>query len=33
MKMRPDEQILLIDGKPVKCRQARYYNDPLFMAR
>lgn len=30
MTLRPDEQILLIEGKPLRCRQARYYNDELF---
>jgi type IV secretion system protein VirD4 len=25
-----DEQILLIEGKLTRCRQARYYDDPLF---
>jgi hypothetical protein len=30
MNMRPDEQTLLIEGKPVKCRQARYYSDEHF---
>jgi type IV secretion system protein VirD4 len=30
MKMRQDEQILLIEGKPLKCRQARYYSDEHF---
>jgi type IV secretion system protein VirD4 len=32
MKMRQDEQILLIEGKPIRCRQARYYSDELFRA-
>ena len=30
MKMRPEEQILLVEEKPVKCKQARYYDAPLF---
>ena len=30
MGMRPDEQILLIEGKAIRCKQARYYNDELF---
>ena len=30
MGMRPDEQILLIEGKAMRCKQARYYNDELF---
>jgi type IV secretion system protein VirD4 len=25
-----DEQILLVEGKPIRCKQARYYNDKLF---
>jgi type IV secretion system protein VirD4 len=32
MKMRQDEQILLIEGKPIRCRHARYYSDELFRA-
>jgi type IV secretion system protein VirD4 len=32
MKMRADEQLLLIYGKNVTCKQARYYNDELFEA-
>jgi type IV secretion system protein VirD4 len=31
LAMPSDEQVLLIDGKAVRCRQARYYNDDLFM--
>lgn len=31
LAMPSDEQVLLIDGKAVRCRQARYYNDALFM--
>jgi type IV secretion system protein VirD4 len=30
MGLRPDEQILLIEGRMTRCRQARYYNDELF---
>jgi type IV secretion system protein VirD4 len=30
MGMRPDEQILSIEGKTMRCKQARYYNDELF---
>jgi len=30
LKLRQDEQILLIEGKLVRCRQARYYSDTLF---
>jgi type IV secretion system protein VirD4 len=30
MKLRADEQILLVDGKVSRCRQARYYSDELF---
>jgi type IV secretion system protein VirD4 len=30
MSMRPDEQLLLIEGKFVRCKQARYYSDKLF---
>lgn len=30
MALGPDEQILLIDGKVIRCRQARYYNAELF---
>lgn len=32
MKMKPDEQILLIEGRQMRARQARYYNDKLFIA-
>ena len=32
MNLRPDEQILLIEGKLTRCRQARYYSDSLFEA-
>lgn len=30
MGLRPDEQLLLIEGKPIRCKQARYYSDRLF---
>ena len=33
LAMPQDQQILLIDGKPIRCRQARYYSDALFLAR
>jgi type IV secretion system protein VirD4 len=33
MKMRPDEQLLLIDGKILPCKQVRYYDDALFQTR
>jgi len=26
-----DEQILLIEGKPIRCKQARYYDDKAFV--
>jgi len=32
MKMPKDEQILLIEGQPVRCKQARYYDDKAFVA-
>lgn len=32
MKMNPDEQWLLIEGKNVFCKQARHYSDELFQA-
>ncbi len=32
MGMEPDEQILLIEGRMLLCRQARYYSDKLFEA-
>ncbi len=31
--MHPEEQILLIDGKCTRSRQARYYNDELFQRK
>ena len=31
MKMPKDEQILLIEGTPIRCKQARYYNDRDFI--
>ena len=27
MSMAPDEQMLLVEGKPVRCKQVRYYDD------
>jgi len=33
MGMRPDEQLLLIDGKTTLCKQARYYSDELFRGK
>jgi type IV secretion system protein VirD4 len=30
LSMPKDEQILLIEGKTTRCKQARYYNDKLF---
>ncbi|MGH9423293.1 MAG: type IV secretory system conjugative DNA transfer family protein, partial [Thermoanaerobaculia bacterium] len=30
MNMPKDEQILLIEGETIRCKQARYYNDGLF---
>jgi type IV secretion system protein VirD4 len=32
LRMRPDHQILLIEGKTIRCRQVRHYNDKLFTA-
>jgi type IV secretion system protein VirD4 len=32
MKLRQNEQIVLIEGKTVRCSQARYYNDEHFRA-
>ena len=31
-KMANDDEILLIEGKPVRCKQARYHGDPHFEA-
>jgi len=31
LNMRPDRQILLIEGKPLQCRQTRYYADEAFL--
>jgi type IV secretion system protein VirD4 len=31
--MHPEEQILLIEGKCTRCKQARYYNDKLFQGK
>ncbi len=33
LNMPKDEQILLIEGKNIRCRQARYYSDELFRAK
>jgi type IV secretory pathway TraG/TraD family ATPase VirD4 len=30
MNIRPEEQLLLIEAKPLKCGQARYYSDKFF---
>jgi hypothetical protein len=30
MRMGPDEQMLLIEGKQIRCRQTRYYDDVAF---
>jgi type IV secretion system protein VirD4 len=30
MRMGPDEQMLLIEGKQIRCRQTRYYDDEAF---
>jgi len=30
MRMAPNEQILLIEGKAIRCKQSRYYEDQLF---
>jgi type IV secretion system protein VirD4 len=32
LRMRPDEQILLLEGKTIRCRQVRHYSDKLFGA-
>jgi type IV secretion system protein VirD4 len=32
LRMPSDRQILLLDGKTIRCKQARYYNDELFRA-
>jgi type IV secretion system protein VirD4 len=32
LRMRPDEQILLVEGKTIRCRQVRHYNDKYFGA-
>jgi hypothetical protein len=31
LNLAQDQQILLIEGKPVRCRQARYYDDKAFL--
>jgi type IV secretion system protein VirD4 len=33
MKLRQDEQILLVEGKTIRCKQARYYSDQSFVAK
>jgi type IV secretion system protein VirD4 len=33
MSMGPEEQLLLIEGKMMRCKQARYYKDKLFESR
>jgi type IV secretion system protein VirD4 len=33
MKLRQDEQILLLEGKTIRCRQTRYYSDQAFIAK
>jgi type IV secretion system protein VirD4 len=33
MGMGPEEQVLLIEGKLQRCRQARYYSDTLFQVK
>lgn len=33
MSMGPEEQVLLIEGRLTRCRQARYYSDKLFQAQ
>jgi len=33
MNLGPDEQVLLIDGKLARCKQARYYSDELFRSQ
>ena len=30
LRLPGDQQILLRDGKTIRCRQVRYYNDELF---
>jgi len=30
INMKPNEQLLLIEGKTMRCKQARYYNDELL---
>jgi type IV secretion system protein VirD4 len=32
LSMKPDEQLLLIDGKLTRCKQVRHYSDSLFTA-
>jgi type IV secretion system protein VirD4 len=33
LSLPPDEQVLLIEGKLVRCKQVRYYNDELFCSQ
>ena len=33
LNMPKDHQILLIEGKPVRCKQVRYYDDKEFSGR
>jgi type IV secretion system protein VirD4 len=30
MSMAPDDQILLVEGKSIRCKQTRYYEDRMF---
>jgi hypothetical protein len=30
MQVKPNEQMLLIEGKPIRSKKVRYYNDELF---
>jgi type IV secretion system protein VirD4 len=30
MSMKPDEELLLIEGRHIRCKQVRYYKDELF---
>jgi type IV secretion system protein VirD4 len=32
LNMSPDEQIILIDGKPIRCKQVRHYNNERLFA-
>lgn len=33
MNMKNDEQILLVEGKLIRCKQARYYSDKAFVTK